>query len=151
MKNRFLVLPLLLISSCATVDTTWLREIDGNEFEVSSGRLTEGRFITVDNKLRTWNGQFRGGEEKVELRKEFLTKLAEQEAATLCSNSGFEKKDEPNFGMTDTNPMAFGGGLLGVLVAEAVSSYDNLPVSIHYRFKCDNDSLSDNEELEVKK
>jgi hypothetical protein len=135
----------LFLSSCATTDAKWLHEKDGNEFQVSSGRANQERFVSIDNSLRTWNGALMGGEDKVPERKTFLKNMAEEEAKRVCGDTNFERVNEPSFGMMDKDPMTFGGGLLGVLIAKAASSYDNLPVSINYKFKCKDDAIDEGE------
>jgi hypothetical protein len=149
MKAAILTL-LLLTSACATTDSTWVKDVDSNQLTISSGRTKEARFVSISNNQRTWNGSLLGEEEKVQARKDFLVGLSEEEAGKICKDDGYTKIEDPSFNMQDVSPEAYGGGLLGVLIAEAASSYKNIPISSYYRFKCKNE-MSSTGELEVRK
>lgn len=146
---------LLCIVSCSTVDSSWLREEDGNEYNISSGRAGEHRFIVIRNSLRTWNGQLKGGKEKVDQRKAFLVSYAEKEANMICRKTGFTQVKDPYFDMSPYDDAAYHGGLLGILIAEGValatSSRDNLPMAMYYYFRCRDDIVEEGKELEIRK
>lgn len=131
-------LPILLsLTSCVSVDSSWLRHEEGNQLEVTSGRKGSSRFVSVQNKTKTWNSTYQGGKEKIPSRKEFLIKIAEKEACRVCGSIDNVKRDlDPSFNMTDKSDSAFGGGLLGLALAHAFSSNENIPVSVHYDFQC---------------
>jgi hypothetical protein len=135
--NRFFMYAFaLLLMGCATTDSQWVQQIDGNQFEITSGRLFNSQFVTVTNTRRTWDGDLKGDKDMVPARKKILVDLAKAEAAKICGDDGFEPVGEPTFNMQERDPMAFGGGILGVLIAEATSSYKNIPVSGRYEFNC---------------
>lgn len=134
-KLIFIII-VLLVTGCATTDTKWLQETHGNQFEVISGRVNKGRYVEVDNKLRTWNGPYLGGKERIDDRKLLLTALAEEEASRVCGDVGFLGDDTAYFNMKDTNGSVYGGGLIGEFIAFATAKKENIPISIHYKFIC---------------
>lgn len=88
------------------------------------------------NTNREWVGSYKGGEEMVQARKNFLLVIASQESQQLCKGKSAVADGEPSYEMMDRSPMVFGGGLLGYAIAAAASDYANLPTAIRYNFKC---------------
>lgn len=140
MKKILITSSMLMLTGCTNISSQWMETIEGNDIDVISGTSGDSRFITVENKLRTWNGSYQGGEEMVPARKALFTKLANEEAKRVCCPQGFVMDGSPSYTMTERNADHYGGGLLGYVIASAAASYENLPVSGHYNFRCTSSS-----------
>ena len=90
--------------------------------------------------MRTWNGDYQGGAEKIPARKKLLNSIADKEAKRVCGHD-FKQLTETYFEMTDKHENTYGGGLLGLAIAQMAASDENIPVSIYYTFSCKADDL----------
>ena len=142
MKKYLIVPALALLTGCSTTDSTWLKSVDGNQFEISSGTVRNSRFVTVENKMRTWNGAYQGGEEKIAERKDLLLQLTGEEAARICGQENYEIDSDPFYSMTDKSPGTFGGGLIGFAIAHIAAKNENIPTSIHCNYLCKTEPAS---------
>ncbi len=130
---------LMALGACTHVGQTWVRDYDGNQLSITSGKVgSDEHFINITNTNRTWVGSYKGGEYMVPARKEFLKSVAESEASQICKGNFAPTKDI-SYEMLDRSPGLFGDGLLGYAVASALSEYENLPTAAHYHFQCPND------------
>lgn len=140
MKRILIVGSAALLSGCGpTLNSSWIETVEGNDIEVKSGTQNSSRVIFVENKLRSWNGRYQGGESMVPERKKLFTQLAKAEAERVCKPHGFVMIDSPSYTMTERNADTFGGGLIGYAIANAMAEYENLPVAGEYNFKCTNE------------
>ncbi len=127
------------LSGCVSIDSTWYKKYDNNQLEIKSGHVGEsGKFVTVTNTNRTWEGAYKGGEELVPKRKELLLSVGKDEAEKVCAGKGYSPSGEPDYLMLDRSPDVFGGGLIGYALASGLSEYENLPTAMHLNYKCQN-------------
>lgn len=146
MQKKLSVIMLMALTGCntSTMTYTWYENIESNDFRIYSGFVgpekDNAHYLNVYNTMKTWNGAYQGGKEKIEARKALLTRVADKEAQRVCPK-GFTLKDDPNFVMTDKTENTYGGGLLGLAIAHMAANDENIPVSLHYSFACNLDKI----------
>ena len=139
---------LLVVSACAQhIDKNQSLTIAGNPLHIDAGRFDDKRFIRIKHEDIPWKSTYAGGEAKVSKRKGLFKKLTNQAMESQCQPHGYVTQGDPVYQMLENNPSAQ-YGLLGYLIAEAMSDYDNLPVSSYQKFLC-KDEL-DAEELQAR-
>lgn len=147
MKIKLGLCSLILLTGCnnSKMQSSWLEAHEGNEFRIYSGTVGDDKdnikYVNVYNTMRTWNGNYQGGEEKIADRKNLLFKIADKEAARICIK-GYKRSDEPYFQMTDKHENTFGGGLLGLAIAHMAASDQNIPIGLSCQYTCITDKLS---------
>lgn len=135
---------LLGLCACTTVQSTWYKDYDDNQLEIKSGLVGEyKRFASVTNTKRTWVGIHAGGEEKISARKEFLHGVAKEEIEKACMGKKSTELDAPRFTMLDTDPMVYGGGLIGSALAYGLSDDERLPTAVTVIFRCEGDKIEE--------
>lgn len=143
-KRTMRIIPLLgtLVLTACGYDTKsdWLENVDGNEFRILTRSSESDNIVSVENKMRTWNGHYQGGKEKIEMRKNLMIKLADKDAGRLCKQEPVTKTSELNFVMTDRENPVNNQGLLGMIIGDIVvkmtTKDENIPRNLAYHFKC---------------
>jgi hypothetical protein len=136
-KIALCVLALVLAACGNGPRETWYKDYSGNQIEVQSGTINSHVFTTASNQSRAWVGDYKGGEEQVPARKILFHEVAKEEAARICG--GYERvlnMSETTYNMTDSSDASYGGGLLGLALNHAFSSYDNIPVAGQITYDC---------------
>ncbi len=131
----------LALAACGyDTKSDWLENVDGNEFRIITKSSESDNIVSVENKMRTWNGHYQGGKEKIEMRKNLMMKLADKDAGRLCKQEPVTKTSELNFVMTDRENPVNNQGLLGMVIGDIVvqmtTKDENIPRSLAYHFKC---------------
>ncbi|MBP9878104.1 MAG: hypothetical protein KBF71_07240 [Alphaproteobacteria bacterium] len=131
----------LFLTACGyDTKSDWLENVDGNEFRIVTKSSESDNIVSVENKMRTWNGHYQGGGDKIEMRKNLMMKLADKDADRLCKQEPVTKVSQPYIVMTDReNPVTNQGiipALIGQLVIQATTKDENVPRSLSYHFKC---------------
>lgn len=127
----------LSLTACATSSQPWVESYDSNQFEMKTVNDGLGsNYVVVSNNAAKWQGAYAGGEEMVQYRKELMKYMGEKHLVSVCAANGYQLLDEPSYSMQEQSGMAYGGGLLGELIAEAVSSYENIPSEMRVEYKC---------------
>lgn len=143
-QNTLKVIPLLGVLTLAAcgydTKSDWLDNVDGNEFRILTQSSESDNIVSVENKMRTWNGHYQGGKEKIEMRKNLMMKLADKDAGRLCKQEPVTKTSEPYFVMTDRENPVNTQGLLGMIIGDIVvqmtTKDENIPRNLAYHFKC---------------
>jgi hypothetical protein len=137
------------LAACASPVTTSQRTVtvDDNRLEITSGTLNNGRFITVANAQKVWEGDLKGGKEKWIARRDVLLLTARNEIEAICGEWFVAMRKGPIYNMLD-NDETLGGAApaLGVavsmaayLAAEAATQVTNIPSSVYIEFSCQDD------------
>jgi hypothetical protein len=129
---------LLSLSACGNgPKTQWYQDYSGNQIEIVSGTMNSHTYSQATNHSHRWVGVYKGEEEKVSSRKDLLNMIVRKEAAKVCGGSQMVTfSEDTSYNMTDSSDAAYGGGLLGVLLNNAFSSYANIPVSASISYDC---------------
>src|SRR5580658_773916 len=105
--------------ACASPVTTSQRTVtvDGNNLQITSGTLNNGRFITVENAQKVWEADLKGGKEKWIARRDILLLTAKDEIERICGQPFVAMHKGPVYNMLD-NDETLGGAApaLGVAV-----------------------------------
>jgi hypothetical protein len=145
----YLLACISVLAACTSPVTTAQRTVtlEGNDLRISSGTLSNGRFITVENVRKTWEGELQGGKEKWTARSDLLHTTARNEIETICGQWFVAIHKGPIYNMLDSDETM--GGMapaLGVevsmvayLAAEASTKDTNIPTSVYMEFSCPNE------------
>ena len=127
-------------------DVTKTVPVDDNNLKISSGTLSSGRFVTVENAQKLWEGELKGGKEKWPARRDALLVTARSEIEGICGE-WFVAMKAPIYNMLDSDETLGGAApALGVAVsmaayiaAEANTQVTNIPSSVYIEFSCQDD------------
>ncbi len=150
MKKPVYLLPILLLTACGSpeIKSQKREAIDGNNLEITTGAVPSGRFVSVVNVEKRWEGKLAGGKEKWGARQALLKKKLWAEMEGICGSWPYIVLDrEPFYNMMDKDETL--GGMAPVLgIAASMAAYmaaysstdeANIPVSVYADFHCRND------------
>lgn len=140
-------LPALVACSGPVTTSERTEEVEGNNLQITTGTLSDGRFITVANAQKVWEGDLKGGKDKWGNRRDFLLLNARQEIESICGQWFVAMRKVPFYNMLD-NDETMGGlapalgatvAMAAYLAAEAATKDTNIPSSVYIEFSCDDD------------
>src|SRR5438105_156611 len=114
-RALYLLACLPALSACAPAVTTSQRTVAvwGNTLHIASGTLSGGRFVSVANAQKTWEGDLKGGKEKWNARRASLELYARKEIERICGHWFFALRRGPVYNMLDNDETM--GGVAPVL------------------------------------
>lgn len=148
---RAIFLPLILLLTACSADRIPPQQridtIEGNRLQVTSGLSDKGRYVSVENLDRQWQGKWQGGKEKWGARKKLFDVLYKREIERVCGIVFHQTLRDAEYKMMDKDETL--GGVAPVLgVAASMAAYAaaysntderNIPISVYTEFRCPND------------
>jgi len=145
-RSLYLLAAFAALAACDSPVTTSKRTVTegGNGLLITSGTTGGGRFVSVDNPQKSWEGDLKGGREKWGARRDVLHDTARNEIERICGEWFVAIHKGPVYNMLD-NDETMGGAApaLGVavsmaayLAAEAATKDTNIPTGVYMEFSC---------------
>ena len=151
------ILGLVFLIGCTSgtlQKTVSFRNKADNQFEVINEYDPEGwpiRAVIVKNKAESWQGEYQGGKEKLEKRRELLLSIATDEAKKVCKSKDFSPDGSPTYDEAQKSQPLAGAGIVGnvvgILIADEITDrfltdHDKLPKYIVLPYRCSGDPAS---------
>lgn len=137
------------LAACAAPVTTSHKTItvEGNTLQITSGTGNTGRFISVENTRKVWEGSLKGGKEKWLARRDMLNMTARKEIEHICGEWFVALHKGPIYRMLDSDEtmggmapaLGVGVAMAAYLAAEASTKDTNIPASVYMEFSCQRD------------
>src|SRR5579872_6263802 len=106
----YLLACMSVLGACAAPVTTSQRTVtvDGNDLQITSGTLNNGRFISVEKTQKVWEAGLKGGKEKWIARRDILLLTARNDIERICGEWFVAMHKGPIYNMLD-NDETMGG------------------------------------------